>query len=271
MKKFIKRFILFILILGIFFVCYYTYFLSPDDYYFAQYQYESTKISSKLDGCKIAFISDINLTEEQELTKLNQAIKELNQYPFDMIIFGGDLYDGNVFNAKKVSSALKKISCKYGKFAVLGDKDKQASKEITQILNNGGFEVINNENRTLYYKETTFQLICCSQNKDISKLKIKDNNVNICITHQPDSFIQHQGKIDLQISGHSYGGGIYIPLYGPLTLMDGARAYNHGTYEQGASTLLVSNGFSGPASSPYKFFSRNQINFITLKTSTKNE
>lgn len=50
--------------------------------------------------------------------------------------------------------------------------------------------------------------------------------------------------------------------------IDGAKTYNHGIYQNSGSTLLVSNGFSGPSSFPYKFFARNEINIITLSSSS---
>lgn len=265
--KFIRRLILIIIIFSIVIFGGYGYFLSPNDYGFKKYEYTHKNISSQLNDFKIAFISDLNLNNKENLTKLNKAIEELNSYPFDMIIFGGDLYDGPVFNTKEISAALKKISCKYGKFAILGDKDQNTSLEVSEVLNNGGFEVITNEARTIYYKDASFTMIGCQEDKDISKFKTNKKDMILCVTHQPDSFSQHQGSVDLQLSGHSYGGSIYIPFYGAITSMEGAMTYNHGVYEKSGSTLIVSNGFSGPTSFPYKLFARNEIQFITLKTS----
>lgn len=266
--RIIRRFIIIIIVLALIILGSYAYFISPTDYTFHNYDYVHKNIASELNGFKIAFISDVNLNKQEDLTRFNKAIDELNEYPFDMVVFGGDLYDGKVFNTAEVSSALKKITCKYGKFAVLGEKDEKTSMEVTEVLNNGGFEVINNEARTLYYKDTSFIMIGCQSDADISKMKTNSKNITLCITHQPDSFTEHQSKVDLQISGHSYGGSLYIPLYGPLFPIEGAKKYNHGIYQQSESTLIVSNGFSGPSSFPYKLFARNEINFITLKTSS---
>lgn len=269
--KIIRRIIFIVAILCLIIIGSYTYFISPSDYGFENYNFVHKNIPSELNGFKIAYISDINLNDKNDLERLQKAIEELNEQPFDMIIFGGDLYDSKVFSTKEVSSALKSISCKYGKFAVLGDKDESASMEVTEVLNNGGFEVIDNEARTLYYKDASFTMIGCQKDTDISDFKINTKTITLLVTHQPDSFTQYQGKIDLQLSGHSYGGSLYIPFYGPLFPMEDAKTYNHSIYEESGSTLLVSNGFSGPSSLPYKLFARNQINFITLKTSSTSE
>ena len=57
-----------------------------------------------------------------------------------MVIFGGDLYDDQVFKTDEVSQILKSIQCQYGKLAILGERDEKSSLEVTQVLNNGGLK-----------------------------------------------------------------------------------------------------------------------------------
>ena len=271
MKKFklIRRLISLLIVFSLLCIGYYVYAISPNDYQFQQYKYVHQNINSKLNGFKICFISDTNLTDKKSVERFKEMIKELNQQLFDMVIFGGDLYDSSVFSSKEVSQALKDIDCKYGKFAVLGEKDESSSLEITQIFNDGGFEVLENTTRPIYYKDTSFLLIASKYGSDISTLvNTKSETIKIAVTHQPDSFSTQKNKINLQLSGHSYGGSIYLPYIGGLILPDGAKTYNHGVYEE-ESTLLVSNGFSGPSSFPYKFLASNEINFITLNSSSQ--
>ena len=263
--RIIKKCLLILLILVLIILCIYTYFLSPNDYGFKNYQYQNAVVPSELNGFKIAYISDINLHQDN-YEHFTKAIESLNERNFDMVIFGGDLYDNQIFKASEVSKILKSISCKYGKFAVLGDKDASSPIEISQILNDGGFEVLENQVNTLYYKNASFKLAGIEQDYAISKLKIKNKDFNLCITHQPDSFIQNRGTVNLQLSGHSYGGSLYVPFVGPFSTEVGARTYYHGRYDEGSATLIVSNGLSGPESFPYKLFARNQILFITLKS-----
>lgn len=269
--KLIRRLIILLIVFGLLFTVYYTYAISPNDYTFSTYNYVNKNIPSALNGFKIAYISDTNLTDKESVNRFKKMIDKLNNYPFDMVIFGGDLYDGPIAEAKEISTALKKIECKYGKFAILGEKDSSSSLEVTQILNDGGFEILENTVRTIYYKEATFLLLACNQDTDISTLKGNTKTIKVNITHQPDSFQNHKGKIDLQLSGHSYGGSIYIPYYGALLAPDNAKSYNHGVYEEDNSVMLVSNGFHGPASFPYKLLARNEINFITLNTSSNSQ
>lgn len=269
--KLLRRLILILIVFGLCATGYYVYAFSPKVYTFSSYEYVNSNIPSELNGFKIAFISDTNLTDKNSIERFQNIIHELNEHPYDMVIFGGDLYDEDVFETKTVSSLLKDIDCKYGKLAILGEKDQSSALEITQVFNNGGFEVLTNETRTLYYKNTSFSLITCNDETDFSKIESDSKSISILVSHQPDVFADTQGKINLQISGHSYGGSIYIPYIGALLAPDGAKTYNHGVYEEKGSTLLVSNGLSGPSSFPYKFLAKNEINFITLKTSSTSE
>ena len=169
--KLIRRLILLLIVFGLFFTAYYTYAISPNDYTFSTYNYVNKDVTSALNGFKIAYISDTNLTDKESVSRLKKMIDKLNSYPFDMVIFGGDLYDGAIVESKDVSAALKSIECKYGKFAILGEKDNSSSLEVTQILNDGGFEVLENTARTIHYKEASFLLLACHQDTDISSLK----------------------------------------------------------------------------------------------------
>ena len=264
--KIIRRLLLIIIVLLLVFVGFYTYAISPTSYSFNKTTYNHQYIDDHLNGMTIAYLSDIHLSDDKSLERFKSIIDELNQYPFDMVIFNGDLYDNHVFSNQEVSSLLKSIYCKYGKFALLGDKDLNHESEITTILNDGGFEVLNNELRTIYYNDTTFELV--ASNDDISNHEYKDNTFTLCIAHKPDTFLFNKNYAELQLSGHSLGGQFYLPYIGPIFKTEGALTYNHGIYEEENATLIVSNGITGTKDNPYKFISTNHIELITLKKGT---
>ena len=59
--------------------------------------------------------------------------------------------------------------------------------------------------------------------------------------------------IDLILTGHTHGGQIRIPFYGPLTTMtEIGREYTKGLHRFGQSTLYVSRGF-GTSILPVRF------------------
>ena len=267
--KILKRIFIVLLVLILSVSAGYTYFISPNDYKFSTYSYTTDKIPSEFDHFKIAFFSDCNISSKDDITRFEKIIKELNNKTFDMVIFGGDLFEDKPLESDTVSKILKSIDCKYGKFAILGEKDIQNEIKITSIFNDGGFEVLKSGIRPLYIQDTSINLIVLDENTDVKKLKLKDKAFTLAISHTPDTFDVIKNKADLQLSGHSYGGLVHIPLIGSMHKDTGCSTYNHGTYYADSSALIVSNGLSGPSSFPYKLGAKNEINIIKLTSQTK--
>lgn len=261
--KLLNKIFLVLVVLSIIVAGGYTYFISPDDYKFSTYEYTSSKIPSVFDHFKIAFFSDVHINSKEDVKRFETIIKELNTKTFDMVIFGGDLYEEDIISSEEVSKILKSIECQHGKFAVLGEKDK--ALEITELLTKGGFEVLNNQQRTIYYENKTISLLGLNH-QDASTL-INDTNktlFQLAVSHMPDTFKNNEKVVDLQLSGHSNGGNIYIPFIGGMVLDENCKTYNHGIYETPNSTLYVTNGVKGTSDFPFKLFAANEIKFITL-------
>ena len=78
MKKLIRRLMILLIVFGLCFLGYYVYAVSPKDYEFHEQNYINSQISSQLNGLKIAFLSDINLTNQESITRFQEIVKELN-------------------------------------------------------------------------------------------------------------------------------------------------------------------------------------------------
>ncbi|MDD6423399.1 MAG: metallophosphoesterase [Intestinibaculum porci] len=235
---------------------------SKTAYTFSQENVASTSIPKDFDGFKVAMISDVHLKTEADLTRLTQILKELSTKDIDLALFGGDLYYSKIFSSEKTIQALKSVEAPYGKFAVLGDEDESQGKEVTALLNDGGFEVLNNEERPIYYKDKEIDLYGLSTTPQASLLH--SANYSIVLTHYPDSFTTIAGHTSLQLSGHSGGGYLTFPLIGSLIKVKHAKTYTHGTYTKKKSTLLISNGVAPSPLYPYKFGAKNEVQIITF-------
>lgn len=261
------RVVLLVLVLCIAILSSYIYFISPTHIKVSTYTYSNTLVDSNLKGMRIAYLSDFNLSDEDDLDYLDTVINKLNQKDYDLCIIGGDLFNTKkVFSTEKVIKSLSKINCDYGKFATYGDKDLKNKKEIKSIYTEAGIELINNTVRTIYYKDSSFELVACDQDTKLSSIEYNSDKLVIDITHQPDTFKTNAGNISLQLSGHSLGGSIYIPFLGGMIKDKGFKTYNHGKYTKNKSTLIVSNGIKGTTDMPYKVLCSNEILIIKLTT-----
>ena len=269
MKKFkiSGRVIVLFLVLCITLLASYIYFISPTHIKITSYTYSSSLVDDQLKGFKIAYLSDVNLNDEDDIEHLSNAISKLNQHDYDLFIFGGDLYESKeIFSRDAVVKALSKINCDYGKFCVYGDKDLSNKKEVKSIFTEAGIELLNNTSRSIYYNNAYFELVACSNDEKISTIEFNKNKLVIDVTHQPDSFKSNANNVSLQLSGHSLGGSVYIPLIGGILKDEGFKTYNHGKYTKKDATLIVSNGVKGTTDHPFKIFCSNEILLIKLST-----
>lgn len=185
-----------------------------------------------------------------------------------MVIFGGDLFQSTPFDNEKVIKILSNIKSKYGKFAVLGEKDLASLNDTTGILNEGGFEVLHNEYRPIYLKNEQIGLFGLESNGDIQGL-INETNQDVyklATVHEPDYFdLTSANKIALQLSGHTMGGYIHIPGIGGIFKKTNGTNYVSGRYTKNNSQLVISNGLGLEENHQFRLFCPNQINIITLQ------
>ncbi len=224
----------------------------------------SSKLPNEFNNFTIAYFSDVHLNNKKDVNRFLTIINDLNQNDFDMVLFGGDLYESKIIEQNKIIKALSSIHTKYGKFAVLGNEDDEASSENISLLNDGGFEVLDNEQRVIYYKKSKIYLYGESTKGNVS---INDDGYSLVLSHYPDTFKLNKKTCDLQLSGHTGGGYIYLPFIGSLIKDKNGKLYSHGTYKEKNATLIVSNGISPKSSFPYKLNTKNEVNLITLKKS----
>lgn len=252
---------------------YYGRFVAPTQYRITSSTITSDNLDASVSDLKIAFISDIHLHTKEDITRLEQIVKDMNHHEFDMVIFGGDLYDGTPFDEANVIAILKNINSTHGKFAIQGEKDLLYNNEINSILSDSGFEVLHNEYRKIYYEDTAFALFGLENNGDISALLNNDNRdmFKLVVVHEPDYFEETVlQNVDLQISGHSLGGYINLPIYGPVFKRTNAKNFVNGRHDLDQSTLLISNGLGLESSHRFRLFTANEVLSISL-SGTKQE
>lgn len=262
-KKIIKTGILAILVLALVLFGGYTCLFSKTHYSFSRMTYSSGLLPDGFKGFKVVDLSDIHISTSADIKRLDKIVDEIEDQSYDMILFTGDLYESKPIEDAKVEKILKKLQPGYGKFAILGDEDKAHADEVTNILNEGGFEVLQNSARTIHYRNSSFTLY--GQAIDSEETIPDSDGFVLTMSHYPDSFIKNKGHTQLQLSGHSNGGTIWLPVIGPLVKCDHATTYNHGTYTAKNSKLIVSNGVAPRHNYRFKVLSENEIIVLTLE------
>ena len=101
---------------------------------------------------------------------------------------------------------------------------------------------------------------------DLTLSRIPRNETTILLAHEPDFADDAAARsVDLQLSGHSHGGQIWIPGIGAPWLPPMARKYPRGLRSIGNLKLYTNIGI-GTIRAPIRINCRPEITLITLRT-----
>jgi predicted MPP superfamily phosphohydrolase len=85
----------------------------------------------------------------------------------------------------------------------------------------------------------------------------------LVLMHAPDYFAEIGGRFDLALAGHTHGGQVVLPFWGPIWRPEGGRRYLAGFYSQNNSLLYVSRGI-GTSFAPVRFGARPELAIIDV-------
>ncbi|NLD88461.1 MAG: metallophosphoesterase [Clostridiales bacterium] len=245
---------------------------------YARYVEPQTLVVTRLDipsgrgeNVKVAQLNDIHLGFSFDAGDLRRVMRKINTEDVDIVVFVGDLFDNYPkYSGEKgeIELILSQMKAKEGKFAVLGNHDYgvDSHEAVTEVLEKGGFTVL--KNKTVELEKITVSgiddmLIGFGKTDFLSSLEGDWFNLVLC--HEPDVFDRCDGyNVSLMLAGHTHGGQIQLPLYGPVFLPNLGRAYREGLYEENGSYLYVNRGL-GTTKLPARFLSPPELTVITIK------
>ena len=226
------------------------------------------------DGLKIVHFSDLLYGSTTDMEDLEKVVEIVNNKKPDIVIYTGDLlYKDTVLTEEEmneIEEELNKIESKYGKYYVSGDNDKNF-ESYTTLMENAGFESLNDYYKVLYNKDAASILISGTKYKsDLKFLEdIQYDGFKINIMHTPDTMdkIDHL-KYNYVFAGHSLNNQINIPFVENLLLKSGSNMYYSPHYDVNDTELYISNGI-GCDKFKFRINSIPSINVYKIKNTSK--
>lgn len=237
------------------------------------YTYQDEYLPKKFDGFKIAFLSDFHCQEfGSHEEKLINEIKACNP---DIVVFTGDMIDGDHSDLTPVKDLLSGLSGLYPMYAVSGNHEFDIFDKYQELLDyyteygvtylDFDHDIIKRDNAVIgiYGKQFAGNYIT----KDFLEGPDKgQTEFNILLYHDATAFpITSTLGFNLILSGHTHGGIIRLPLIGGLINNNRSliAEYDNGIYKSNNSTLISSRGL-GDSIIP-RFYNRRELICVTLK------
>lgn len=234
----------------------------------------------RLDGFTIALLSDFHYDPYFSIHPLRAAISIVNGLRPDLILLTGDFVTAPLigsdrkaaFPAEPCARLLAQMTAPHGLWAVMGNHDEGTDRQyVTRALQAENIQVLANQSEAIERDGARIWLAgvndVLSRTADLSTTlrRVPEGEAVILLAHEPD-FADEASRfpIDLQLSGHSHGGQIRLPLLPPLYLPTMAKKYVRGRYQVGPLTLYTNSGL-GTVGVPMRLNCPPEITLLTLR------
>lgn len=231
------------------------------------------RLAKAFHGYRIVQISDIHMGGWMNAPRLHNIVTEINRLKPDLIAITGDFIDrsaGEVID--ELAGPLKRLQAKDGVVAVLGNHDYYfGANGVRQVLSECGITDLSNRVHTLrrgdavLYIAGVDDVVERRDRLDAVLDQLPNDGAAILLAHEPDfaDISSATGRFDLQLSGHTHGGQVRLPLIGSPVLPSFGKRYADGLLRAGKMPVYVNRGLGMIA--PYvRFGTRPEIAVITL-------
>ena len=233
-----------------------------------------SKLPRRLNGLRIAQISDIHIGLTIDGNFLSRAVRQVNALSPDIVVVTGDLVDGYVHQLKHEVHSLTELVAPLGVYFVTGNHEYyfNADEWITH-LTNMGIKVL--DNRAVEIGDGPYPLILAGVNDFQANRSTGDEGPDlkkalahrhpkqevILLCHQP-KIIKDAAAADvgLILSGHTHGGQIWPFNY--LVLLQ--QPYLKGLINYNQRTKMYINQGTGYWGPPMRLGTESEITLFTL-------
>lgn len=225
-----------------------------------------------LRGLTIAQISDLHVGHFLGQKDVARAVDVAQSLRPSLIVVTGDYVTIAAEHASLCAPELARLHAPLGVFFILGNHDHWTNAPVvTRILRDAGLSLLINNGRLVESNGSALWLAgvddVWERRADLDRaLTGAPKDVpKVLLAHEPDyaDVVAADGRVSLQLSGHSHGGQVRLPFVGSPVLPYLATKYPWGLRRVGQMWLYTNRGI-GVISPPVRFNCRPEVTLFTL-------
>ena len=234
------------------------------------------RLAAAFDGYRVVQIGDLHLDDWSKPARLHRIAEMVNDERPDLVAITGDFasYSARRLDTERLVGALRRLSAPDGVLAILGNHDYLTDvKLIRQCIREAGLKELINEVITLgrggpgLHVAGIDDVMEGRSRLDLVLGGLPESGAAVLLAHEPDfaDVAAATGRFDLQLSGHSHGGQVRVPLLGRAVLPPFSQRYTRGLHRVGGMLVYTNRGL-GTVHARLRFRCRPEITALTLRS-----
>lgn len=254
---------------------YYAHKIEPEYITITRVTMPMPRLGPSFDGYRIVQISDIHMGGWMNRERLHDVVTQVNAQRPDLIVITGDFVTRRVpYQVEDFLTVLPELSAPDSVVAVPGNHDHSAGiGPVQRMMADCGILDLSNTVRTLVRGADQLHVAGVDDvtsrkaRLDEVLIKLPQEGAALLLCHVPDfaDVSAATGRFDLQLSGHTHGGQIRLPVLGALIGPKHGRRYVAGFGLVDEMALYVNRGV-GMVSLPVRLNCPPEISVFTLRS-----
>jgi uncharacterized protein len=235
--------------------------LAIEAYWFGPYRLgvtyaalRSPKLNAAAPPLRLLHLADLHV--ERLTAREHKLIEQTNNLHPDAILFSGDFLNLSCVNDPRAQAEcrafLSQLHAPLGVYAVTGSIPVDTPAAVQAVLDGMPIRRLDDQRRTLSKDGQSLDVIglTCTHHPEWDAPRLQSledgqrDRFNLLLYHTPDLAPEAaQLGVDLQLSGHTHGGQVRLPIIGALfTSSLYGKRFEMGKYKVGPMTLYVNRG-----------------------------